>query len=161
MTPRKNEKKYHAELVDAVNGPLLGYGYKAQRGFIKGVPDVELKVPELPLVKMEIKHEVFKKIPKVIKVNLTELQRKRLRDMQKANLACGWAVFVTVDKQTWVVYSSDPGIQGVTTTTSLVNPSTIIIFLNENNAEFALWTKDTKLAVIAAMLRHMTQPQQY
>lgn len=146
MTPRKNEKKYHAELVDAVNGPLLGWGYKAQRGFIKGVPDVELKVPELPLVKMEIKHEIFKKIPKIVKINLTELQRKRLRDMQKANLACGWAVFVTVDKETWVFYDTDP--------------STTAIFIHDlpnADKEGEKWIKDSKLAVIAKMLKYMTQ----
>lgn len=146
--PRKNEKKYHAELVDAVNDDLAGYGYKAQRGFIKGVPDVELKVPELSLVKMEIKHEVYKKVPFLLKINLTELQRLRLKKMQRAKLACGWAVFVTVDKQTWVVYSSDPDLREVETP---LNPNII----RNYSLEFSQWTKDNKLAVIAQILQHM------
>ncbi len=106
MKPRQNEKKYHQELIDVCK-LLGGWGYKAQRGFVKGTPDVELKTSKLPLCKIEVKHEVYNIMPKKVPVNLTELQRKRLRDMQAVGMACGWAVFVTVDKETMVYYSKD------------------------------------------------------
>lgn len=170
MKPRKNEKKFHKSLVDAVNKELGGYGYKAQRGFIKGVPDVELKVPHLPLVKAEIKHEVYAKVPNYVPIGLTMLQRLRLRDMQKANLSSGWASFINIGKRVVVVYGTDPRAGQVCieydtykdkwkvrSLSSVAMPESPI----DHFMEIEEWINNQQLAVISKMLNLWTRPQLY
>lgn len=158
--PRQNEKKYHGEMVDIVNDDLGGYGHKSQRGFVKGIPDVELKVSLLPLVKIEVKHEVFMTMPKRVTVHLTELQRKRLRHMQKAKLSCGWAVFITVAKKTWVCYGTNPDAADFIVD---ANPGKFYTpkGLDGHYKEMEEWTKDRKIAVLSKMLNLLTRSQQF
>lgn len=156
MKPRQNEKKFHKELVDLVNDDLGGYGYKAQRGFIKGVPDIELKVPNLPLVKIEVKHEVYMKMPDNVPVALTQLQRQRLRHMRKAGLACGWAIFVTVAKEVYVVYGTNPDEDRIVMKMMERHEGHQIVTL-DTRMEGHSWTRNNKLAVLAQLLNFMTQ----
>ena len=102
--PRKNEKRFHSELIDAVR-TAGGYGMRLQRQFIKGVPDVGLKHPRLPFTFVEVKHEVYAKIPKEIKVETSALQRQQIREMRKAGLIAGWCVFVSVRRKTYFITS--------------------------------------------------------
>lgn len=160
MKVRTNEKKYHTELVNIANDDVGGWGFKAQRGFVGGMPDVELKTPLLPLVKVEIKHEVFANMPKRVSVNMTELQRMRLRKMQSANLSCGWAVFITVARNTWVVYGSDPDAQSFTIE-AIPGKHYVPKPTNDHYMEMQEWTKGQKIAVFSKMLNLLTRPQLY
>lgn len=158
---RQNEKKYHSELVDLVNDDLGGYGYKAQRGFVKGVPDVELKVPHLPLVKIEVKHEVWVRMPTLIKINLTKLQRIRLKHMQKANLSCGWAVFITVDKKTLVAYGTDPDAEDYILDLDSTGHRCIAQPFNNHLVGITEWIKHSKIAALSQILNLLTRLQLY
>lgn len=141
---RKNEKKFHEELTVTIR-ECGGWGTKAQRQFIRGVPDVELKHPMAPLVKLEVKHEVYTKLPREVNINLTQLQRCRLREMQKANLSCGWAVFVTIDKTTYVVYDANPDVESVKLKPEIMNP----------------WNKTNRKTILLQMLGQLTARQPY
>lgn len=144
---KKNEKKYHTELVD-LTVFMGGWGHKTQRMFTKGTPDVELKVSHKPLVKCEVKHEVYKRMPEKILVALTELQRKALRDMQKVGIACGWVVFVSVGKDTFVYYSRDPAVSYIVLNPGTANPASCCLGIVGD-----VWKKDEKLAVLANMIK--------
>lgn len=159
--PRKNEKRYHTELVDIANNDIGGWGFKAQRGFVGGMPDVELKAPHLPIVKVEIKHEVFIKMPTTVRVNLTELQRLRLRKMQAAKLSCGWAVFITVARNTWIVYGVDPAITSFTVIRQDQKYIVSNVFADPNQKEMEEWIKGQKIAVFSKLLNLLTRPQLY
>lgn len=139
---KRNEKKFHTELVKLTEG-MGGWGYKTQRQFVKGTPDIELKMPLLPLCKIEIKHEVYKKATCDVAIRLTELQRKRLRNMQKVGIACGWAVFATFGKTTWVYFSPDP--------------DTTHIFTGSNSVKALQWVGNSKAFVITEILATLTR----
>lgn len=158
---RTNEKKYHGELVDILNDELGGWGFKAQRGFVGGMPDVELKAPHLALCKVEVKHEVYTKMPQTVKVAMTELQRMRLRHMQRANLSCGWAVFITVARDTWLVYGSDPDAQSFEVRLNSQGRYYAIQPTNDHQMGLIEWTKDRKISAVSGLLNLLTRRQAY
>ncbi len=88
-----------SKIVDAVRGSD-GHAFKCSNRFLIGVPDISMKLKAMPHAYNEVK--LVKPWPKVsatVELELTEKQRKFLREYRKAGGIAMYTVFAHDGKQ--------------------------------------------------------------
>jgi len=98
-----SESDFKKELLDSLGG--MGYhAHSVSEKFQSGIPDIWVSGRELRGW-VELKYATMPKMGKTpIKLNLSVLQRKHLRDEQRSGGECGWILCVK-DGRRWLYYA--------------------------------------------------------
>lgn len=100
--------------------------YKQTNQFLSGKPDLFIAHTSIRLNCMMLEVKTDKQGPKKDRdgypVGLTDLQRKELRDLQKAGVRCGWAMVVQIGNGRRAMFvSPDPEAERTPALTTCLN----------------------------------------
>lgn len=115
----KHETALQSDLIAAARAEG-GYGQKLSNRFVSGIPDLLLQLPGMCTRIVECKCAVLPvKLTTPIKLELTALQRRTLRDMRAAGAFAGWFLIVTTTHDRnppcyWVLTGANPDVETVT-----------------------------------------------
>ncbi len=103
-----------------------GCAFKLSHRMLAGIPDLFIKLPNLPGVFIECK--MLQSMPKrgMIPVKMTKLQRLTLEKMQQAGQPAGWAVCIDQGREKWIVTGTD------VTATSVALPESTSLMMKKH-----------------------------